>query len=644
MAEKSIEKAEKSIVKAEESIMKDVNEPMPSAPTSLEEPKVRFARLKKFNEKRSLNTDTYKKTNLWLLILFPIFICSMAEINQAKYVLPYLKFWVERPTVMLFDVLITGLVFALILCIVKKGWIAVAIQSFIYMALSTTELFKYGTNGNHLIISDMKLVRSVKSLSSFAYIKITPRLIIYYLIVIAFIFITLYFNPILKKKPLHRFIASAACILFGSLLIIFPGFYKPIYKLFRIDTTSATNTFILNEKFDKNRFLAFIVETSSESYANRLVVPEEYSEEKIEEIMNIPVDTSEDFNGGNKPNVIVIMSESYADFRVFDQLDISEDCYKYFDKAISEGQGGTAITPTYASWTVRSEFELLFGLPVRGLNTPNMPQRELADREQPAMAQYYKSWGYTTVYIHPFQSGFYSRERIYGHFGFEKMIYHNDQEGISDFTVPVEHYGTYVDDSTVFNQIIEEINTSDAPVYLHTTTMQNHQPYNQGEDPDDEFGNYLQWVQHSNEGLEVFLDELKNIDEPTLVFFVGDHFPSLRGETSVYNQLGLTGDNCSELYEQKYFFWSNYDADFSAIPDESISFFYVPYVILDIIDAPHDAFIEKMNDFMDKLPVYSSEYDSDIPDNEELDLITIDRVIMEEYSPSPIPEEELTSD
>ena len=644
MAEKSIEKAEKSIVKAEESIMKDVNEPMPSAPTSLEEPKVRFARLKKFNEKRSLNTDTYKKTNLWLLILFPIFICSMAEINQAKYVLPYLKFWVERPTVMLFDVLITGLVFALILCIVKKGWIAVAIQSFIYMALSTTELFKYGTNGNHLIISDMKLVRSVKSLSSFAYIKITPRLIIYYLIVIAFVFITLYFNPILKKKPLHRFIASAACILFGSLLIIFPGFYKPIYKLFRIDTTSATNTFILNEKFDKNRFLAFIVETSSESYANRLVVPEEYSEEKIEEIMNIPVDTSEDFNGGNKPNVIVIMSESYADFRVFDQLDISEDCYKYFDKAISEGQGGTAITPTYASWTVRSEFELLFGLPVRGLNTPNMPQRELADREQPAMAQYYKSWGYTTVYIHPFQSGFYSRERIYGHFGFEKMIYHNDQEGISDFTVPVEHYGTYVDDSTVFNQIIEEINTSDAPVYLHTTTMQNHQPYNQGEDPDDEFGNYLQWVQHSNEGLEVFLDELKNIDEPTLVFFVGDHFPSLRGETSVYNQLGLSGDNCSELYEQKYFFWSNYDADFSAIPDESISFFYVPYVILDIIDAPHDAFIEKMNDFMDQLPVYSSEYDSDIPDNEELDLITIDRVIMEEYSPSPIPEEELTSD
>lgn len=82
-----------------------------------------------------------------------------------------------------------------------------------------------------------------------------------------------------------------------------------------------------------------IVQTSSESYANRLVVPEDYNEEKIDEIMDIPVDTEEDFNGGNKPNVIVIMSESYADFRAFDELDIDDDVYANFDKAREEGQG-----------------------------------------------------------------------------------------------------------------------------------------------------------------------------------------------------------------------------------------------------------------------------------------------------------------
>lgn len=60
-------------------------------------------------------------------------------------------------------------------------------------------------------------------------------------------------------------------------------------------------------------------------------------------------------------------------------------------------------------------------------------------------------------------SGSYSRARIYGHFGFEKMIYHDDQAGSTDFTVPVKHFGTNVDDSTVFDQIVYEIKNSDRP-------------------------------------------------------------------------------------------------------------------------------------------------------------------------------------
>lgn len=643
MTKKTVGNAETPDINSKNSLMMDINDPLRDVTDIQEQKKTRFPRLKRFNEKREANTLRFKNLNSWLLIIFPLFICSMAEINQAKYVMPYFRFWAERPTVMIFDLIITAIIFILLLSFFKKSWLAVLVHSFLYMALSTTELFKYGTNGNHLILSDMKLFRSVKSLTSFAYIKITPRLIIYYAIVIAFVLIVMYFNPKFKASTMQRVATVCSCILCFAALIVFPAFYEPVYKLFKVDTTNATNTFILNEKFDKNRFLAFLVQTATESYANRLVVPGDYSEEYIDHIMNIPVDTVEDFNGGKKPNVVVIMSESYADFRAFDQLNINDEYYKLFDKAVSEGKGGIAITPTYASWTVRSEFELLFGLPVRGLNTPNMPQRDMADREQPALAQYYKSWGYNTIYIHPFQSGFYSRGRIYDHFGFEKMIYHDDQAGITDFTVPVEHFGIYVDDATVFDQILREIKTSDKPIYLHTTTMQNHQPYDQGEDPEDELTNYLTWVQHTNEGLDKFLSELKTLDEPTLVFFVGDHFPSMRGETSVYNQLGLNGENCTALYQQKYFFWSNFDADFSCIPDNETSFFYMPYIIMNIIDAPRDAFIEKMNNFMKSTPVYSSEYDSNVPKNDELDIITIDRVVMEEFSPSPIPEEELST-
>lgn len=597
-------------------------------------------KVRKYNEKREENSEKFKTLNTFLLLIFPVFIVCMAEINQFKFVSSFIEFAADRPSVIIFNFIAAALVFSLLLAIFRKGWIAVTIHSFIYMALSITELFKYGTNGNHLILSDMKLFKSVKSLKSFAYIKITPNLLIYCLIVIAFLVLVFHFNPKLpRNRGVKRAVTAAVCSVVSICMIVFPSFYTPVYNFFKLDTTAANNAFLLNEKFNNNSFLAFLVETASESFENRIVEPVNYTEEYIEEIIDeelLPVDN---FNNGLKPNVIVVMSESYADFRVFEELGIDDSYYEGFDKACAEGKSGIAITPTYASYTVRSEFELLFGLPVRGLNTPNMPQRELADREQPAFAQYYKSWGYKTAYVHPFQSSFYNRTNIYSDFGFDKMIFHDDIDNVTDFTVPVEHFGTYVDDNTIFSQLLELVNTTDEPMYIHTTTMQNHQPYDQGENPDDEIGNYLTWIKHTNDGLTAFLDELKKLDEPTLVFFVGDHFPSLRGETSVYNQLNITGQNCSTLYEQKYFFWSNYGADFSSVPDEKFSFFYVPYIIADIIDAPHDAFIESMDENLKKIPVYSTDYNDGTPDNEELDVLTYDRVIGEVMSPCPIPDE-----
>lgn len=596
--------------------------------------------IKKYNKKRGENSQRFKTLNIMLMILFPIFITCMAEINQFKKVGAFVSFAAERPTILLFNFISAGVIFTLLVAAFRKGWVAAAVQGTVYMALSITELFKYNTNGNHLILADMKLIKSVKSLKSFAYIRITPALIIYCAIVLAFVVLIFHFNPIIPRhKPVKRAIAAAVCTTLSLSIVMIPGFYNPVYSFFKLDTTVANNAFILNEKFTKNSFLAFLVQTASESFANRLVEPDHYNPEYVDAITSVNIDNSGEFSNGQRPNVIVIMSESYADFRVFEQLGIADSYYTGFDKACREGKSGTAITPTYASYTVRSEFELMFGLPVRGLNTPNMPQRVLAEREQPAFAQYFKSWGYRTAYVHPFQSSFYSRERIYTEFGFDDMIFHDDIDNVTDFTVPVDHYGTYVDDNTVFDQLYELIDTNDKPMYIHTTTMQNHQPYDQGEDPDDEIGNYLQWVQHTNECLEAFLERLKKLDEPTVVFFVGDHFPSLRGETSVYNQLDLNGKNCSELYEQTYFFWSNYDADFSAVPEEKFSFFYVPYILTDIIGAPHDAFIEKMDSLLKTVPIYSTAYNDGTPDNEELDVLTYDRVIGDVMSPCPIPDD-----
>lgn len=593
-------------------------------------------RINSFNGRRNENSRKYKMTNLLLTVLFPVFIVCMAEINQAKKPAKFILFVAERPSVMLFNILIASLIFYGLMLLFKKGWIAAAIQSFIYMALSITELFKFNTNGNHLIMTDMKLVKSVKSLTSFAYIKITPVLIAYVLIVLIYLGAVFWFNPKMKLKITRRIVPALACIGACVSVVTIPAISKPVYSLFDLDTTAADNTFKLNEKFENNSFLAFFCQTASENLANRLTEPENYNDDTVAAMMNVNIDDAENTSFENKkPNVIMIMSEAYADFRRFeDQLDLNiEDTYDGFDSVADLGYKGTAIVPTYASWTVRTEFELNFGLPVRSLNDPNMPQRLLLDRAQPTIASYYKSWGYSTAYVHPFMGSFYSRQRVYANFGFDKLIFDED------FTVPINYYGTYIDDQTVFNQIEKLINETDEPLFLHTTTMQNHQPYDQGENPEDEMGNYFQWISKTGTDFEAFINNLSDIDEPTIVFMIGDHYPSLKGENSVYDQLGMNGDNCSVLYEQPYILWSNYELDYSSIPEEKLSAFYMPYVIMDLIDAPKDSFIQAMDNKMDTLPIYSTNYDSSVGRDEELDILTYDRILGDIVSSNAIPEE-----
>ena len=590
-------------------------------------------KIKHFNEIREKNSEKYKMTNLFLMFFFPVFIVSMAEINQSKTVSKFILFLFEKPTVMLFDVLLAGIIFCGLLFIFKKGWIAVTIQSVVYFTLSIVELFKYNTNGNHLILSEMKLFRSVKSLTSFAYIKITPVLVIYTLIVLAYIAAVFVFNPKLKMKMAKRIVPAAACVVSCTVFFAVPSVADPVYSLFSVDSTAANNVFRLNQKFENNSFLAFIVQTFSETISNKIVKPESYSADTIDDLLDVEVEkeTNDDFI---KPNVIVVMSEAFADFRKFDELDLDTDAYDSYDEVAEEGFKGTAIVPTFASFTVRTEFELLFGLPVKSLNDPNMPQRMLLDREQPTIVQCYDDLGYSTAYVHPFLSSFYSRKRVYSNFGFDTMIFDDS------FTVPVEYEGTYISDETVFNQIEKLIKETDEPLYVHTTTMQNHQPYSDGDNTDEELENYLSKIKITSDAFKKFTEHLSEIDEPTVVLMIGDHFPSFKAENSAYDKININADNCSSVYEQSYIVWSNYITDYSSMPDEKISTFYLPYVMYNLIDAPKDTFIQAMTDKMQTLPIYSTQYDSDIPHDEELDVLTYDRILGDNIST----EEELKND
>ena len=91
--------------------MKDVSEHKTLSVTPIEEKKSRFEFWKRFTAKRVENTERYKKLNLALILIFPLFICTMAEITQAKSITYYLGFWADHPGIMIFNIIIAAIIF-----------------------------------------------------------------------------------------------------------------------------------------------------------------------------------------------------------------------------------------------------------------------------------------------------------------------------------------------------------------------------------------------------------------------------------------------------------------------------------------------------------------------------------------------------
>lgn len=576
-----------------------------------------------FNLKRQKNSDTYKATNIILLLAFPFFITALIEMIQMKSPSKFIEFLFTSPSIVLFDVIFSSVMFFGLLVLFKKGWLSVLIEGVGLTTLSVIELFKFNTNGNHLILTDLRVAANPKGigkLKSFAYIKITPELVIFVLILFIYIGLVFWFNPILKSKPIKRIALSVTTFALIYGFIATPTIAIPVYSFFNIDTANQENYFKINEKFDNNNFLAFLAETTTEGLNKDVNEPANYSVESMATLLD---NVSEEKSAKVKPNVIVIMSESFADFRYFDALDIDPEVYKDFDAIRNEGFAGKAVVPTFASFTVKTEFELNFGLPVKSLNDPNMPQKMLLDRPQQTIASYYDSLGYDTNYIHTFSKTFYSRDRIYSNFGFDHMYWDDS------LTVPTEYFKTYISDTTIFNQMEKIIDDTDKPVFIHATTMQNHQPY---DDPNmTELEYYFDGIEDMTHNLKAFIDDVKSSGEPTVVLFVGDHFPCFKGENSVYNQLNIDANNCNNLYVQNYFIWDNYGLNYSSVPNETVSAFYLPYVVMDLIDAPKTDIAQTMLQKMKELPIYTTNFDNNIPNDDIIDSITYDIVLGKQY-------------
>lgn len=563
-----------------------------------------------------------------LVILYPLFLSILLEYNICQNFNDTLKFLIKKPNILLFNILICTVSFALIFLIFKRAYLAMTIHGGILYILSCIEYFKYKTSGSHLVISDLLMTKNLSDVGKFASLKITYPLVLNFIILALYIFL-IYKSSLTLSFSLKNRICSCALISLLITTILTTSISARVFSVFEIETTVATNILESNEQFSDIGFLPYLTKTTSENLIDIVNPPENYSYDSIKNLLsNNNTNTNSQTSDETTPNIVFIMSESFSDFRVFDSLDIDSEIYSGFDSVGAEGYVGNSVVPTFGGYTTRTEFELLTGLPTYAIDTPSIPQNLLKNQDIiNTIPSYFKSLGYSTSYIHPFSKTFYDRDTLYAEYGFDELYFDDNM------TVETKNFRRYISDESVFNQIKSVLQSNEKPSYIFATTMQNHQPYYaETAEGSNQLSYYLDGIKETSDQLRDFTNWLKEYDEDVLLVFVGDHFPFFTPDDNVYDRLGISDNNADLIYNQKYILWNNYDSTIFNKDIDTISAFYIPYIITDLINSENTDFMITMKNLMKEYPLYSPSIQSSNSRNEALDLITYDRVLGENYS------------
>lgn len=259
----------------------------------------------------------------------------------------------------------------------------------------------------------------------------------------------------------------------------------------------------------------------------------------------------------NRPDVIVIQSESFFDIRRLGTM-IEASLLDHVDAAKRESiQYGELTVPAWGANTMRTEFAMLTGLTEQSLGYARFYPYAFVRRPCASLAACFRRAGYRTLAIHPYAASFFGRARVFRLLQIERFL---DITGFGD----AKRCGPYVADEAVAQRIIEQLDSkAGEPAFIFAITMENHGPLHletaqPGEDVayhslgDDrqwrDLTVYLRHLAHADAMVARLVSHLKSRKRKTVLCFYGDHVPAL---STVFKALN------ADPVRSDYFIWRN---------------------------------------------------------------------------------------
>jgi phosphoglycerol transferase MdoB-like AlkP superfamily enzyme len=478
----------------------------------------------------------------------------------------------------------------------------VSTTSIIYLILAIINSIKSNFLGSPFLPGDVSMIKNITSLLSFLNMKLVFLLLP---VVIWFLVLICYGIVFTSKKIFKNKIALSTKKRIWILVVVTFFFYLiciNYWFMYKFLPIINNNVHYSGSDYSKCGFIfSFAVNTRNAI----LPEPSDYVKENVEnELSSYPVQEKENI----KPNVIVIMSETFWDPTKLNGVKFSTDPIPTFRSLSKNYTNGYMVTPSFGGMTCNVEFEFLTGFSNKYLPEYSIPYMHYIKNRTDSLVNIFKDNDYKTVALHTYYKDFFNRDNVYPLLGFDDFV------GITDLENP-EHKGIYVSDNEFMNQVIKQYeNKGDNKLFLFGITMQNHLPYTN--DKYDSYDidvssdvlsendlasvrAYAQGIHDADKSLEKLINYFSNIEEPTVIVFFGDHLPSLGNNNSIYDDLNYSKD-LIDRYSTPYVIWSNYDTSREDVNVTSSNL--LGNQLLNYIGMAKNSYFEFLDTVSEKIP------------------------------------------
>lgn len=342
----------------------------------------------------------------------------------------------------------------------------------------------------------------------------------------------------------------------------------------------------------------------------RLTPPEGYSVKEVKDTAEDVDTSSDDREDKTKPvNIIAIMNESWADYRLLGDFDVTQPYMEFYDSMKENTIKGHTLVCIRGGGTAKTEYEFLTGNSVKRF--PGMvPYVSYFTHDQYSLVTTLKSQGYRAEAMHPNKGSNWKRTSAY------RMLQFDEFHTIDDFAPSAKRIRQHISDQANYEKIIEAVNQKEnpkEPYFLFDITMQNHGGYTDTAYKGDvntvgytnsSVNQYLSLLKESDDALKYLIEYFEDYDEPTMIVMFGDHYPDLPESFTEW----ITGKKFedSTLGEQEkyfatpFFIWANYD-----IPEEEgvlTSTNYLSTLMLEQTNLEMTPYNYYLSGLMEKMP------------------------------------------